>query len=85
MKGRSLFHFTDMFSKVEFVVKWKPKYFVFSVGIIFMLFIFISGTVVLIVELVIKLMSSVFVGFSNKLFFVSQICNEVKHDCKLIE
>ena len=50
-----------------------------------MIFIFISGTAVLIVELVIKLMSSVFVGFSNKLFFVSQIYSEVKHDCKLIE
>ena len=71
--------------KSSLLVKWKPKYFLFSVGIIFMLFIFISGTVVLIVELVIKLISSVFVGFSNKLFFVSQICSEVKHDCKLIE
>ena len=71
--------------KSSLLVKWKPKYFVFSVGIIFMLFMFISGTVVLIVELVVKLMSSVFVGFGNKLFFVSQICSEVKHDCKLIE
>ena len=85
MKGRSLFHFTDMFRKSSLLVKWKPKYFVFYVGIIFILFIFISGTVVLIVELVIKLMSSVFVGFSNTLFFVIQICSEVKHDCKLID
>ena len=60
MKGRSLFHFTDSLVKSSLLVKWKPKYFVFSVGIIC-----ISGTVVLIVELVIKLMSSVFVGFSN--------------------
>ena len=70
MKGRSLFPFTDMFRKSSLLVKWKPKYFVFYVGIIFILFIFISGTVVLIVELVIKLMSSVFVGFSNTLFFM---------------
>ena len=84
MKGRS-FILLICLVKSSLLVKWKPKYFVFSVGIIFMLFIFISGTVVLIVELVIKLMSSVFVGFSNKLFFVSKICSEVKHDCKLIE
>ena len=84
MKGKVCFILLICLVKSSLLVKWKPKYFVFSVGIIFMLFIFVSGTVVLIVELVIKLMSSVFVG-SNKLFFVSQICSEVKHDCKLTE
>ena len=85
MKGRVYFILLICLVKSSLLVKWKPKYFVFSVGIIFMLFIFISGTVVLIVELVIQLMSSVYVGFSNTLFFVSHICSEVKHDCKLIE